>query len=268
MHRSPSQPHAPAVLAAVALAFGCAGQHPPVTPAAGMRFPADTFAFANQTVWEYAPDPASGAMRWTERRPRPPFSLRCGNMARAVRQFRVHARFEPAAPRLAAGDYRPLVREVLRRSPRARRPSLDAVPIPGFADLRSFSAAHEALLQAELRGPWQSYVQRGNWRMIFPFTAGHQEREAERLQAAVARGEPPIVHVLRFPDLTLNHVVVIFGVDARAGEIGFQAYDPNDAAAPITIVYDRGARTFHYPRTPYFGGGPIRAYEIYDGALY
>ena len=140
--------------------------------------------------------------------------------------------------------------------------------IPGYPDLQSFSAAHEALLKAALAGPWQSYLQRGNWRMIFPFTARHQRRLARRLLASLARGWPPIVHVLRYPELTINHLVLVFDAEETPAEIRFLTYDPNDAAHPVVLTFDRVADTFFYAPTPYFPGGPVKAYEVYDGLLY
>lgn len=251
-----------AALLTLVLAAGCA--HRAAAPAGTpFRLPADGFAFANQTVWEYRIEP--GRFRWSRRVPRPAFALRCGNMARAARQFHVHARFDPALPPADAAAYDALVRQVVARSPRRQDPSRDPVVIPGFADLRSFSRAHEALLKNALGGAWRSYVQRGNWRMIFPFTAGHQRRTAAHLRAAVAAGRAPIVHVLRYPRITLNHFVVVFAARETPAAIYFEAYDPNDADAPILITWERRARTFVYARTPYFPGGPVRAYEIYDG---
>ena len=140
--------------------------------------------------------------------------------------------------------------------------------IPGFADLRSLSAAHPAMLQDALRGPWQSYLQRGNWRMIFPFTRDGQRDEAERWRDEVLRGELPIVHVLRYPELAVNHMLLVYGVEETPSELRFAAWDPNDAEAPLLLRYDRGARAFLYPRTIYFGGGVVKAYEVYDGPLY
>jgi hypothetical protein len=253
-------------VAMLALGLGCGRPH--AAAPAPFRFPADAFAFANETVWEYLVDAEAGRTAWRRREPRPPFSLRCGNMARAARQFRLHVRFDPALPAVDRETYRRLAGEVMRRDPRRRTPAPDPVVIPGHPDLRTFSRAHEDVVKDALAGPWHTYMQRGNWRMIFPFTARHQRRTAASLLAAVRRGEAPIVHVLRFPALTLNHVVLVFDAEETPAELRFLAYDPNDAARPIVLAWDRGARVFVYPRTPYFGGGPIRAYEIYDGTLH
>lgn len=234
--------------------------------AAALRFPQDVFAFANETVWEYHDDPASGRQWWFKRDPRPAFSLRCGPMARAVRQFYTNARFDPAAPRADASTYERLLREVMASNP--RRPRAERIVIPGYPDLRSFSADHVALIQANISGAWSSQLQRGNWRMIFPFTGRHQEATMRQLERELAAGEAPIVHVLRFPNITMNHMVVVYAAEETPAEVRFLAWDPNNAAAPIELTFDRVARRFSFPRTLYFPGGPVRVYEIYDGWLY
>lgn len=247
-------------------AFTACGASRPAKPL-GFEFARDTFAFANETVWEYHVDEASGATRWARREPRPRFALRCGNMARAARQFRLHADFRPDEPRADAATYARLVREVLRRDPRARVRTDRPIVIPGWASLRDLSAAYPTLLQEALGGSWRSYLQRGNWRMIFPFPEAHQRATAERLRRAVAAGELPIVHALRYPQLTLNHLLLVYAASPTIGGARFLAYDPNDAAAPITITWNAGSGHFEYPRTPYFGGGPVKVYEVYDGWL-
>jgi hypothetical protein len=238
----------------------------PGTAGRPFRFPADAFAFRNDTVWAYATEPGTGRVRWWKREPRPAWSLRCGTMVRVARQFHRHARFDATLPPAAPDDYRRLVRTVLDRDPRG--PAGEAVVIPGFADLRAFSAAHEGLLKRAMAGPWQTYLQRGNWRMIFPFTERHQAREAARLAAEVRTDRAPIVHVLRYPSLLINHLVLLYAVESTPDEVRFVAYDPNDEAAPVVLTWDRATRQFSYAATRYFPGGPVRVYEVYDGLLY
>jgi hypothetical protein len=253
---------------AVALGIAAGGclmhRTPSCAPAPPFRFERDTFAFANETVWEYDVDAASGRTAWRRREPVPAFSLRCGNMARAARQFHLHARFVPERPAPDRATLAGLVASVLARDPRAVSADPDPVVISGYASLRALSAAHEDLLKHALGGAWRSYVQRGNWRMIFPFPPDQQRGEAEGLLAALRRGEEPILHVVRFPALTLNHMVLLYGVEETPAEVRFLAYDPNDQSAPIVVRWDRAARTFVYPRTVYFSGGPVRGYAVYD----
>jgi hypothetical protein len=255
------------VALALTVFLGCALRTLPAHPdRPPFRFPADSFAFSNETIWEYVVDAAAGSVSWYQREPRPAFALRCGTMVRAARQFWATARFDSAAPTADPGTYARLVRAVLRTDP--RRPSEERVVIPGYPDLRSFSLAQETLLKTMLAGPWQTYVQRGNWRMIFPFGRRHQQRVARRLLGSLGRGWPPIVHVLRYPELTINHLVLVFAAEETPAEIRFHAYDPNDDGRPVLLTYDRAARVFSYSTTVYFPGGPVKAYEVYDGLLY
>lgn len=254
---------------ALALAVGlaaCHGTRPIVRTPRPFTFGTDTFAFANETVWEYHVDPERGTSWWHERDPRPPFSLRCGTMARAARQFWERARFDPTAPPADEAAYARLTRAVLATDP--RDPIGPRVAIPGHESLHAFSAAHPTLVQEALAGPWQSYLQRGNWRMIFPFPPGEQRREAERIAERIRVGATVVVHVLRHPERTMNHLVLAYAVDETPTELRFHIYDPNEAEAPRVLVWRRADRTFAYPHTPYFAGGPVRAYEVYDGLFY
>jgi hypothetical protein len=251
----------------VVLTAGCTPRrvHPDGQRAA-FQFPSDAFAFPNETIWEYDTDPATGRISWRRRAPRPPFALRCGTMARAARQFWASARFDPAAPAVDEATYARLARAVIATDP--RRPSAERVVIPGYPDLRSFSQAHEAVVKDALAGPWQSYLQRGNWRMIFPFRAGQQEEVAQRLLTSLADGWPPIVHVLRYPNLIVNHMVLVYDAEQTPTEIRFHLYDANDASRPVLLTYDCAARAFSLAPTAYFPGGGVKAYDVYRGLVF
>jgi hypothetical protein len=139
------------------------------------------------------------------------------------------------------------------------------VVIPGYAGLRELSVAHEGLLKSECGGAWRSYVLRSHWRMVLPISRWHQERTAERLYVSVREGGAPLVHLVKFPALTINHGMILF--QARATEIGFEflAYDPNHPAQPSTLTYERTARAFSLPRNSYWAGGRLDIIEIYRG---
>lgn len=257
-----------ALLAALALglAMGCASTPPAVARRPPFRFETDSFAFANLTVWEYGVDPVTRELEGRLREISADFVFRCGAMARAVRQFYLGARFDPAAPPLTASGYAERIRAVLDTDP--REPPSEPIVIPGYADLRSFSAAHEPAFMAAIGSPLQSYLQRGNWRMIFPFPPSQQAQTAWRLAGEVARGRPAILHLTLFPEQTINHFVVAYAVDETRSEIRFTTYDPNDASRPVPLVWDRAARTFSFARTESFSGGTVKAYEVYRDALY
>src|SRR5262249_32488535 len=110
---------------------------------------------------------------------------------------------------------------------------------------------------AECGGVWRSYFQRGHWRMIFPFSHSHQERTARQLAAELGRNRPPVVHLVRFPSLAIDHAALIFDVKETGDELQFSTYDPNYPEKPVVITYDRRERKFSYPKNSYFLGGPV-----------
>jgi hypothetical protein len=226
---------------------------------------ADILAYDNQLYWEYAGGVASGGGRGD---PGPAFGQRCPLMVRQVRQFHYGARFDPARPRVSDEQYRELARRVLDTDPRRDTPLADPVTIPGFANLREFSRQHEHMLKQLTGGRWRSYLQRGNWRMIFPFGTRHQHATAERLLREMAEGHTPIVHVMNFPDVDVNHTTLLYRGDADAREITFLGYDPNAPEKPLVLRYDRERARFSMAPTHYFPGGPVVAYEVYDGWLF
>jgi hypothetical protein len=124
------------------------------------------------------------------------------------------------------------------------------------------------LLKAECGGPWQSYFVRSHWRMVFMVPPWHQERMAAQLAQRVRQGAAPTVHLFRFPRVTINHGIVLFGLSESDGEIQFDAYDPNLPAHPVKLIYDRAARRFNFPPTCYWAGGRVKVVEIFRGGLY
>jgi hypothetical protein len=259
----------PLLLAGSVLLAGCASSsHAPA--AAGDRafvFAEDTFAYPNELVWEYGFDEEGN---WSSRRrdPPPTYSHHCFVVARAARQFFEHARFDPSRGKVAAEEYRELVRRVVRSNPRRRAGEEERIVIPGFANLREFSRAHEALLKAECGGAWQSYWQRGHWRMVAPFSRRHQVRMAEQLVRGLEQNRPPVVHLVCFPALSINHAVVLIGVEPTPRGLAFSVYDPNLPEHPSVMYFDRAAGGFELPPTSYFSGGKINVYEVYHSCLY
>ena len=231
-------------------------------------FDRDTFAFANETRWRYEVDSATGRQVATPRVPAPDYTLHCYVLARSAKQFWLHARFEPERPAPDDLTCRELIRAVVSRSAQRTSEPEAKVIVPGYAGLREFSAARETLLKAECGGTWQSYFQRGNWRMVLPFTRRHQEVEAGRLRATVNQGGVAVVHVAHFPQLTINHALLLFGAREAAGAIEFRAYDPNVPEREVPLKFDHATRKFMLPPLHYFVGGRVDAYEIYRGWIY
>ncbi len=228
----------------------------------------DGMAYPNQLAWAYQINPATGRMETKRREPAPTYSLHCFGMARDVRQFFRQSQFAPSASKASEMEYRELIRKVLDRDSRCEAGQGTRVMIPGFKNLHEFSQAEEKLLKSEGGRAWQSFFQRGNWRMVFPFSRNHQRREAARLERELEEHRLPIVHVVRFPALTINHVVLLFQAVSRHGVTEFSAYDPNDPTTPLRLRFDSGNGRFEFPATSYFQGGRVDVYEIYRSAIY
>ena len=226
-------------------------------------FQRDTFAYRNDLKWEYLFDDATGKTSHRRREPEPDYTHHCFVVARSARQFFQHATFDAGRPAVDEADYRKLIHQVVGRDPMRCTADEERVVIPGFANLREFSLAREQLLKEECGGAWRSYLQRGHWRMVLPFTRGHQEREAARLAESIRENRPPIVHIVSFPQLAINHALVLFAVEEVADELHFAAYDPYDPSRPVPLTFDRSARKFLFDRNAYFTGGKVNIYEIY-----
>jgi hypothetical protein len=232
-----------------------------------MVFPRDTLAITNETRWIYGKDPNTGAQVHVVRDPPPTYALRCFVLSRTVKRFHAHAVFKPDAVRLEEAAYRERIRAVLRRSPRTRSEAGEAVVIPGYDGLYAFSEDWPRLFQEECGKGWESYVQRGHWRMVFPFGRRGQEREAATLAAGVRDGRAPVVHLVDFPGLKVNHAAVLCDVRQEGVDWLFQMYDPNTPAVPVELRFDGTRRRFVMAPAPYFVGGDIDVYEVYSGWL-
>jgi hypothetical protein len=226
-------------------------------------FGEDTFAYRNDLVWIYYMDPATDKWTHRPREPKPDYTHHCFVVARAARQFFQHARFDPSQPVADAETYRRLIREVATTSPRRLLTPEEQIVIPGYTNLLQFSQAQGKLLQAECGGAWQSYFQRGHWRMILPLGRGHQERTASSLLKSLEQHRPPVVHLVRFPSLSINHAALVIGSEDLGDKTRFIVYDPYDPQKPAALDFDRKEKRFSYGRNDYFIGGRVDVYEIY-----
>jgi len=240
---------------------GCANQAV-VNTQRHFDFQKDTFSYANELVWEYHFE-ANGKWTSSRREPAPAYSHHCFVVARSVRQFFLNASFAADRPIVDEPTYRKLVSQVVSSNPRHPLPEGEKIVIPGYRDLRAFSQAQPTLLQQECGGAWQSYFQRGHWRMIWPFSRRHQRDTADAILTRLANLEPVVIHLARFPQLTINHAMVIFDARETPEQIRFTTYDPNHPLEPVTITFDRATRTFTLPTNDYFPGGRVDIYQIY-----
>ena len=249
---------------------GCAGSRV-LEPAKSRQFDfkQDTFAYANELAWEYQVDPVTGKITTRQNAAKPEFSHRCFAVARMARQFFQYAQFDPAAAALDDEAYRKAIATVVSRTPDEAR-GAGKVLIPGYANLRGFSQAREALLKEATGDYLYSLFQFSNWRMIFPFSRDHQEATARQLLGELQLGYLPIVHLIHFapfPDTEIDHVVLIFAEEQTAQEIRFRIYDPNYFERPGVLIFDRSSHTFSMPATKYFNDGPLDVFEIFGDEL-
>lgn len=227
------------------------------------EFERDTFAYPHELVWQYHFDPATGAMSVQKADPPPAYYHRCFVMVRAARQFFYHARFDPDAPPADAPTYLKIIREIAGRD--ARRPCAEEqrVTVPGFDGLRAFSRAHEPLLKALCGAAWESYFLRSHWRMIFPLPAWYREMMVRKLKASLPRRGLTLVHLFRFPRITINHGIALFGFAESDRAVEFDAYDPNIPEHPVKLIYEKGTHQFTFAANRYWGGGALKVIEIY-----
>ena len=104
--------------------------------------------------------------------------------------------------------------------------------------------------------------------MVFPIGRRHQERIALQLRQRVSQGSLPMVHIFRFPRITINHGLLLYGMVESEWNIQFEAYDPNITAHPAKLIYDRALRSFSFPPASYWPGGELSVTEIFCGGLY
>jgi len=227
------------------------------------EFRRDSFAFANELLWEYRHDAPIGRTTTIVRDPKPDYTLRCFVLTAATRKFFNHATFDDAQPKLGDEEYRSLIRRVLARSPRRVSLPVERILVPGFDGVRAFSAAYEKLLKEECGGAWRSYVLRSHWRMVFPISRRNQAATAGRLQKTIVHNGTAVVHLVLFPKLTINHGVVLFGSRDVSEGIAFDVYDPNDPTQPTVLTYHASTSTFHFPANAYWAGGKLDVIEIY-----
>jgi hypothetical protein len=247
--------------AVLGLLAACAS-HPP-TPSSGSdgrRFELehDAFAFSN-LVRAQRPG-------WND-----DFANYCLIMARAAGQFFRFARFAPDQPVVAPAEYERLVRQVLDRPPWAPPSTSEPgrVVIPGYADLRTFSAAHEQLIKATFPSNVLSMFHVRTWRVGVAFSPEHQEALARELVGEVEAGRPAPVMITNFPheDL-LNHSVLVYAHRSAQQGTDFLAYDPNDPGSPFTLYYDGAARAFWVGPLTYSPAGRVRAFRLYTSPLF
>ena len=119
----------------------------------------DTFAFGNQTYFDYKPVSDSEIKISRRKGYVPDYSRHCFQLCRGVVQFYQFAEFRPDLPKISEPDYQEIILK-LSKIPVWSSGPREKVIIPGYKDLHSFSLEHAVTLQKNLGLWWPSY-----WRL-------------------------------------------------------------------------------------------------------
>ena len=233
------------------------------------RFDRDTFAFANQTVFEYHEGHAS--LRRPSATKRDAYNRHCFVMSRTALQFKKFARFEPRHAALDDTALATRVRAVTRQPAWAEPlPENQRIVFPGYKDLKEMSKARRELVQLSIGHGWPSYFRISNVRMMFQDGTGYQERTHARLNAALAGGELFVAFLTTYPRLSINHSVLIYELKSSSsnpGEDRYLVYDPNHPESPRELTWSTRDRAFAYQKDYDFVGGYVRVYQVYGEPL-
>lgn len=250
--------------AAPALLGACAHRLPDAPSARTFRYSTDRLAYANETVWRYENGKVAEVKAKDSKEGDQPYATHCFVVTRSVLQFWKFARFEPRSPKLSDEALAARVRklaaiEVWKEPfPTARR-----VVFPGYANLHELSGDKPLLLQNNLGAGWPIFVRPGNTSMVFPPSRAHQERTFHELKQSLALHYPVIVWMVTFPDMGMNHSVLVYDLQEGKNKTVFTVYDPNDVKRPKKLEYNPVTRTFLFQPTFYFPGGPVDVRTIY-----
>ena len=240
---------------------------PPTAPAPKpFRYDKESFAFANETVWNYVDGSVQAESRTSTKKRA--YTRRCFVVTRAAVQFWKFARFDVRAPALAKDKLAKRIRDVTGRD--VWGPALplnQRVVFPGYANVHALSAAFPSVFQENIGLGWPVYVRPGNAPIAVPVTRATEARLNGEILRDLAQNYPTIVWLYLFPSLQINHVVVVISGQKRDNRYRYEVYDPNYTDGPKRLDYDPSARTFSYQPTFFFKGGAVDARAIYRGVL-
>jgi hypothetical protein len=233
------------------------------------RFDRDTFAFANQTVFEYHQGHPS--LRKKSAVKQDAYNRHCFVLCRTAIQFKKFARFDPGSTPLDDVALAVRIRAVTHRAAWAEPlPKHERIVFPGYKDFREMSEARRELLQRTIGHGWPSYFRFSNARMMFQPGAGYQEKTHARLNAALARGEVLVGFLTTYPRLSINHSVLIYkqkSFSPNPGVERYLVYDPNHPESPRELTWSPHTRSFSYQKDWDFIGGSVRVYQVYGKRL-
>ena len=220
----------------------------------------DTFAFSNDTAWQYGVD-EQGQLHISFRKTPAEYTHRCFVLTRAVLQFDQFATFAPKQPRLSREEYRRRIKQLCRIPVWASGPK-ERIVFPGYTDLHDFSIAYEGLLKETLGNWWPTYWRVGNWRMALGHPRFGQAKGARWLAQSMDEGKLRAIYMSKFPKM--NHVVIPYQLRREAeGNMTFWVYDPNYPSEPSWVFYRASKRSFEFEPRWYFPGGQVNVMRIY-----
>ena len=254
--------HSIAVLFAVVMLPGTA-------LASGFDFKRDTLAFANATVWDYR----EGIAHFDATKPKKQkrYTRHCFVMSRTVVQFYKFARFDPRGKPLDDHELVRRIRDVTRRPPwHDPLPEKDRIVFPGYADLRELSNARGLLLRKNIGLGWTAYLRVGNFRMFSIRGVEYQDETHRQLNKAMDRGKLFVAYLSDYPNLHINHAVLVYArrPGAKHDDVeSYNCYDPNHPDGPRELKWLARARLFNFQKDQEFIGGYTRVYHVYGKAL-
>ena len=237
--------------------------------ASEFRFDRDTFAFANQTVFEYHEGHAS--LRKASAKKQDAYNRHCFVMCRTAAQFKKFARFEPRSTPLDDASLATRIQAVTRQAAWTEPlPENQRIVFPGYKDLKEMSTARRELVQLNIGHGWPSYFRISNARMMFQDGTGYQKRTHALLNATLARGDLFVAFLTTYPRFSINHSVLIYKLKSSSPNPGvdhYLVYDPNHPESPRDLTWSARDRSFSYQKDWDFVGGSVRVYQVYGKPL-
>jgi hypothetical protein len=233
--------------------------------ASEFRFDRDTFAFANQTVFEYHEGHAS--LRKGSSVKKDAYNRHCFVLCRTAMQFKKFARFDPNSALLDDTTLATRIRAVTHRPAWGEpSPESERIVFPGYKDLREMTKARREVFQKNIGHGWPSYFRISNARMMFLQSARYQEETHARINAALARGQLFVGFLTTYPRLSINHSVLVYkqkSFSPNPGVERYVVYDPNHPESPRELTWSPHTRSFSYQKDWDFIGGFVRVYQVY-----
>ena len=230
------------------------------------NFQTDTFAFANQTYFDYKPVSDTEIKISRRRGYLADYSRHCFQLCRAVLQFHQFAEFRPDLLKVSELEYQKLVRR-LSKIPVWSSGPREKVVVPGYPDLHSFSSEHSLMLEKNLGVWWPSFWRIGNWRIVLPVPRSGQERVANWLRSELDAGRIRAVYITRFKPI--NHCLIPYHYAPESnGDLVFDVYDANQPGKLVQLTYRASARSFYLDKTWYYSRGLINVLRLYVSPLF